>query len=196
LIRGLLVTLLICFAAAANAFPDRYSVNGVASDDWLNIRAEPNVQSDVVDRFAHDMKNIEVLRVEDNWGYVRAGEANGWVSMTYLAANPAPTGEIPKPFACHGNEPFWTITLTDDGATHTGMDTGVRPLTLMRLEVAQSGYLLKAQDTQNTTYTLIVKDGLCYDSMAEGEFGMSFTLFSQNPEYNFAQTGCCTMQVN
>jgi len=97
--------------AAAQTLPERFMVTDVASDDTLNIRAEPDATSDIIGEFGPNTLNVEILRVQEGWGQVPTAEGLGWVSMRFLAENPWPEGEVPRPLACSGTEPFWSLTL-------------------------------------------------------------------------------------
>lgn len=81
---------LIASAAAAtfDAWPALYDVSGVASDDVLNIRAEPSADAPIIGTLAHDATNVEIIRDGENgWGLVNTDEGTGWVSFAYLATS-------------------------------------------------------------------------------------------------------------
>lgn len=68
---------LIASAAAAtfDAWPALYDVSGVASDDVLNIRAEPSADAPIIGTLAHDATNVEIIRDGENgWGLVNTDE--------------------------------------------------------------------------------------------------------------------------
>ncbi|HGG04386.1 MAG TPA: SH3 domain-containing protein, partial [Aliiroseovarius sp.] len=101
-------------AALAQNLPDAFFVTGVAADDVLNIRAEPSARSAIVGQLGPQAINVEVIAFSDNgkWGKVSTGEGNGWVAMRFLErSNHTPAGEVPRPMACFGTEPFWALGM-------------------------------------------------------------------------------------
>ena len=74
----------------------------LASDDVLNIRAEPAASSEIIGELGPYTLNVEVLRTLDGWGYIGASERSGWVSMRFLAPNPPPENKVPRPMSCFG----------------------------------------------------------------------------------------------
>lgn len=187
---------LIGAAAQAQSLPERYMVQDVAADDVLNIRAEPTASSEKIGAFGPFTLNVEVLRQQDGWGMVGTGEGNGWVSMRYLAPNPTPEGELPRPMICHGTEPFWTLSFLPRGTEYDALGEGPRPLTTIREAVAYNGYLLEMQESETVQRTFMITPLNCNDGMSDREFGMSVTMFSHDTAGNEVQSGCCTLQMN
>ena len=184
------------FAIDAQTLPERYMVTDVAADDVLNIRSEPTSGSDVIGELGPYTLNVEVLRTQDGWGYIGAGEQSGWVSMRYLADNPPPPNEVPRPLACFGTEPFWSLTLHPRGAEYNDPNVGRRPLAILRESVAYNGYVIEAQEGPTLIRTVTINALPCNDGMSDRDFGMSMTMFTEAPDGNSVQTGCCTLQVN
>ena len=186
------------FAADAQTLPDRYMVFNVDSDDVLNIRAEPNASSDIISTFGPYTLNVEVLYAREGWGQVPTSEGWGWVNMAYLQDNPWPEGEVPRPLACSGTEPFWTFSLHPRGTEYNALadERGPQPQTILSETVAFNGFMIRAHDSADITRTLMVDGRICSDGMSERPFGMSATLFHETPGGNFVETGCCTLQVN
>jgi len=198
MIRFALLTWLIVGASTAGAqsLPERFMIDGVAADDVLNIRAMPDASSDIVGSFNPFDLNVEVLDQQDGWGRVGTGEGSGWVSMRFLAPNPVPANDIPRPLSCFGTEPFWGMAMYPRGAEYTEMGQDRRVLNLLRERAATNGYLIEAREGPTLTRTLIVTALSCSDGMSDRMFGMSATLFTDTPDGSYVQTGCCTMQVN
>lgn len=171
-------------------------MTGVSADDVLNIRAQPTAASEIIGEFAPDIANVEVLRQQDGWGYVGAGERSGWVSMRYLVPNPTIAGELPRPMACYGTEPFWTLSF---GPTDTLLDAlgeGPRSLDINRESVAYNGFLLDMTESETVSRTVIIDTLPCNDGMSDRDFGMSIKMFTQSTEGSAVLGGCCTLQVN
>ena len=89
-LRVLVICLMLATPAGAETFPALYSVTGVAGDDVLNIRLEPDATAEAVGSLPPDATNIEVvgLSPDGGWGQVIAGEAAGWIKMEFLARSP------------------------------------------------------------------------------------------------------------
>lgn len=196
LILAIIFAALYGIALDAQTLPDRYMVDGVAADDVLNIRSEPTGSSQIIGEFDPFTLNVEVMRTDGGWGYVGAGERSGWVSMAYLAPNPIAANEVPRPLICSGTEPFWTFALYPRGAEYNAPDTSPRPLTVLREQAANNGYLIEAQEGPTLIQTITINALPCNDGMSDRDFGMSATLFTNAPDGNSVQTGCCTFQVN
>lgn len=193
---GVIFVALFGFSVDAQTLPDRYMVSGVASTDVLNIREDATASSDIIGGLGPNTLNVEVLRVLDGWGYVGAGERSGWVSMDFLAPNPVAIGEIPRPMACFGTEPFWSLTFYPRGTEYDDPEVGPRALTVLRERVAPNGYLIDTLEGPAVTRTLAITGLNCNDGMSDRNFGMSITMFTEAAGDNSVRTGCCTLQVN
>lgn len=197
MIRLLSIICVFCATSVTGqTLPERYSVTNVAADDVLNIRSGPSSQADIIGSFGPYTLNVEVLDVRQNWAQVSTGEAMGWTSLRFLEHRPAPSGEIPRPLSCFGTEPFWSVTLAPRGAFYEDPETGARSLTPLRENIAHNGYLFETREGPTLTRTLIVNAQHCTDGMSDRNFGMSGLLFTEAPDGNDVQTGCCTFQVN
>lgn len=184
---------------SAQDLPDRYRVSDVAPNDVLNIRSDPNAASDIIGAFGPYALNVEVLRTLDGWGQVPTPEGMGWVSMRFLAPNPWPTNEVPRPLSCSGTEPFWTFTMWPRGTEYRELainDGRPRPQTLLSEDVSDGGFLIRTREGPTLERTLIVNARACSDGMSDRPFGMTAVIFTQAPDGNYVQNGCCTMQVN
>ncbi|WP_281981191.1 hypothetical protein [Thalassorhabdomicrobium marinisediminis] len=193
------LALLVWLAAttlAAQSLPDRYMVQGVAKDDTLNIRAEPNARSEIIGEFGPFDLNVEVMREQDGWGYTGAGERSGWVSMRFLTPNPVPPHEVPRPMICSGTEPFWSVSFHPRGTEYNAPGEERRRLTILHERTARTGYLVEAEEGPALTRTMIINARPCNDGMSDREFAMAITMFTDAPDGSEVWTGCCTMQVN
>ncbi|WP_375279614.1 SH3 domain-containing protein [Pseudooctadecabacter sp.] len=197
MIRLAAALILVASAPQAQLLPDRYSVTGVDANDVLNIRSGPGVSFDVIGELGPYTLNVEVIDTQDGWAMVPAGEVNGWVALQYLTPHPLPENEVPRPLICSGTEPFWDIGLYPRGAEYNDLALGDRQdLTVVRETTAPNGYLIEMQGSPTVTKTLTVKAGYCSDGMSDRSFNMSALLFSQTPDGNYVETGCCTFQPN
>ena len=196
MIRLIVCLLIWTTAATAQSLPKRYSVTGVADDDILNIRSWPAASFDKIGEFGPYTLTVEVLRVEDGWGMVPAGERNGWVSMQFLEPYPIPAFEVPRPLVCSGTEPFWTFALYPRGSEYDSTGTGLRDLEILRELAAENGFLVQAREGPTLERTIVVNALPCNDGMSDRDFGMTATLFNETPEGSYVETGCCTFQSN
>lgn len=174
-------------------------IEGVAADDVLNIRADPDASSDKIGELGAYTLNVEILRTVDGWGQTPTAEGFGWVSMRFLVANPWPQGQAPRPLICLGTEPFWNLALYPRGAEYNELaleEDTPRVQTIISEDVASNGFLIRTQEGPTLNRTLMVDGRACSDGMSGRPFGMSATLFTSAPDRNYVQTGCCTMQVN
>lgn len=117
--RWLFLVLMSALPAQAtqDGWPALYDVAGVAADDVLNIRAEPDPGAPIVGALAPDATDVEVVRATDDltWGLVNSGEGSGWVALRFMARQGGQwDGRMPQIRQCFGTEPFWS--LTQDGA--------------------------------------------------------------------------------
>lgn len=187
---------LLPLASAAQDLPGRYSVTDVAADDRLNIRAAPNAGAPTLGDYPPFAINIEVLRITESgkWGMIGRPEGNGWVSMRYLAPSPpADPYSIPRPFTCHGTEPFWTLSITARGADFTELDNSPVALSANSEDVAKAGYVANFSQGPEHAYVLISERLDCSDGMSDRIFGFSAHVFESAPQGNRLLRGCCTM---
>ncbi|MDG1340724.1 MAG: hypothetical protein P8P66_12130 [Paracoccaceae bacterium] len=195
----ILFSIIFCFCAGlanAQSFPALYNVTDVRSDDTLNVRQMPDATSNVIDELAPFEINIEVLQLSDNrrWGKIGAGERNGWVSMRYLApALDQDPEQIPRPMTCFGTEPFWSLTLGQRGNEYRTPE-----LTKLGIEVdfesaARPGDYFASLGTNLTSYSLIIKRGLCSDGMSDRAYGFRNMMFRETVNGGAVYSGCCTM---
>lgn len=184
-------------AAHAQLLPDRYSVTGVAGDDVLNIRSGPGASFDIIGDFGPYTLNVEVTDIQDGWAKVPAGEIDGWVSLNFLEPYPLPPNEVPRPLVCSGTEPFWDIGFYPRGAEYNDPALNERrDLTVVREIVAPDGYYIETREGPTLNRILTVTAGYCSDGMSDRTFNMSAVLFSEAPDGNYVQSGCCTFQSN
>ena len=192
----LLVLLLWLSAGAlrAEVYPALHSVDGVAADDVLNIRAAPDAGADILATLAPDAAGIEVISVSDGWALVNAGEGSGYAALQFLAREAGPDWyTLERPMACFGTEPFWSLTL-DPGA---GVATYATP------EAVEGSPKPIGQTWPGTlwapTAALELEGGLavlrpadCTDGMSDRRFGIAIDVFQQQGKGQ-RLSGCCAL---
>lgn len=180
--------------AAAQDLPAQYSVQGVAADDVLNVRAEPSADSAVVGELGPYRINVEVLELspDGRWGLIGLPEGNGWVAMRYLAPQETPAGQLPLPLVCSGTEPFWTLGLYPGGSEYVTPE-GRQDLTLVKNEIAAAGFLATLTDEAGGVWTMLVDDDRCSDGMSDRIYGWRGLVFRAGGAGNVVLSGCCTL---
>lgn len=197
--RWVFALVLMTSGAWAEGFPGSYFVTGVDADDTLNIRSAPDAGAEIVGEYGPYALNIEVLRTspDGKWGFVGVGERNGWTAMRYLQASEhQDPNAFPRPMACFGTEPFWSLNVTARGDEYQEMGEDRRDLAMTVERVANNGAMAVFEEGPTLNRTLIVKRGYCSDGMSDREFGWQATLFNDAPDGSAVATGCCTLDAN
>ena len=97
-----------------------HQVVGVAENDSLNIRSQPNAGAEIVGTLAPD-SFIDVLEAspDGRWALVSSDSSSGWVSARFLRIterqNPTPFGPappLPSVLICQSSSPVWDATLS------------------------------------------------------------------------------------
>ncbi|MDG1473247.1 MAG: SH3 domain-containing protein [Ascidiaceihabitans sp.] len=185
--------------AAASDFPKLYAVIGVAADDVLNIRAEPNAQAELLGAFVYNASGVEVVALSDDgkWGQVNVNERVGWAAVRYLT----PLSDTAPFFAsCFGTEPFWGLILDETGVASEwsspeskGKVTELETLmttTVMPRTFAYAGKI-QGENGRVRKFDALMTHKICSDGMSDNLYGLSIDL-SLIGGRNLA--GCCTLQ--
>lgn len=194
LLLGVMFFALYGLALDAQTLPTLYEVEGVPSGEFLNVREGPSVNTDIAAVISNN-DSVEVLRTQDNWGFIGLGETSGWVSMRYLTVVPLPESEILLPVYCYGAEPFWSIEIEDAGVNYSTPEVLERPMTVQSSAVAKNGFTFQLTEDGPYTHTLIARSSYCSDGMSDREFGMSALMHLQADEGNYVHRGCCSFQA-
>ena len=196
----LLVALGGSAAAAQDHWPALYDVSGVGADDVLNVRAAPSTGAEIVGTLQADAKDIEVVAAdsEKGWGMVNIGEGAGWVSLAYLApSSNAGAGGFPVIRSCHGTEPFWSLTLDEEGGV-----TFSTPEADSQTGAIQSRWTsLNRPDRHGfsarlgtTGYVALVGQSACGDGMSDRSYGLTIDLLLGGNGTNRRHlSGCCSL---
>ncbi|MCP4383299.1 MAG: hypothetical protein GY798_18085 [Hyphomicrobiales bacterium] len=103
----------------------RYKVTGVASDDTLNVRAQPGTDADIIGAIGPDAGNVIVTGSswkvgQSTWWelpFPGADRGLGWVNGRFLTRQTDSAAEDTNyPLDCGGTEPFWSLTVQGDRA--------------------------------------------------------------------------------
>lgn len=188
-------------AAPDLPLPSRADVSGVAANDVLNVRAEPNAKAQITGVLAPDAKGVEVVSYDatGQWARVSMGEVSGWASGRFLALDPMTwtPGHLPTGLRCTGTEPFWSLVEQGGRMRFSEPDKAPRDLELRRVldrgipEDAMRALI--AGDTAGRL-TAVVQPELCSDGMSDRDFGLSATVIMDGgSQSSRLLTGCCSV---
>ncbi len=195
--------------ATQDGWPALYDVAGVAADDVLNIRAEPDAGAAIIGTLAPDAANVEVIRATDDlrWGLVNTAERSGWVSLGFMARQGGQwDGRMPGIRQCFGNEPFWSLSQdgarvrfsTPDEPPIDGLVSGRYASLSHRGRFAYSGNLLSA-DAGPLEFILSLRTEACNDGMSDRSYGIGADLLIRDRDTSdgFRKhgliSGCCSI---
>lgn len=195
-----ILSIFIPVQLSANPFPALYDVAGVASDDVLNIRAEPNAQAEKIGALSYAQTQVEVVATSDDhkWGLVNSGEGAGWVAMAYLKRWPGQEwGQFQMPHSCFGTEPFWNLTgLQDDQITLAEMSgaTYTYRVTVGMGAIARHDVSWLVGEAADRKIHITYRQESCHDGMSDRAYGYAVDLFAQtNSDGPLALSGCCSL---
>lgn len=202
----LLVSIIIAPAFAMEPFPSYYRVDGVAADDRLNVRAEPNASAAIVDALEPDAQPVEVLETVDvagrPWGRLALGEGDGWVAMRFLAPVEVELisgTQVPAGLQCSGTEPFWGVKLGATALEYSAIDQPKLslPITGATSAAGRSHRFALVGEDKTTRMTAILSRGeRCSDGMSDANYGWRIDLLTENRETQQAGQleGCCRLR--
>ena len=192
----LILALLAAPGHAGDMLPGLADVTGVADDDVLNIRAQPNAKAAIIGSFAPDAAGIEVIEVRDGWLRIVQPEASGWISARYATLRPGlwQPDAVPPGLACHGTEPFWGLTLDGGAARLTTPDSATRHEALRILSPSGAGPTPhRALAAEGLAAILSPAPRLCSDGMSDALFGLEIGMIvGEGAEARYLQ-GCCSI---
>ncbi|MGY6535701.1 MAG: SH3 domain-containing protein [Pararhodobacter sp.] len=184
--------------ALSDEFPSLHRVVGVAHDDVLNIRAEPNARSEIIGSFEPGETGVEVIALSDDgrWGRVNSGERAGWSHMRYLARDmPGSWRDGATALSCFGTEPFWRMEFflpthraefhgVNEGGFELVTDAGALPATRFppTLAVPFSG---------TREGMAVMRGEACNDGMSDMDFGISVLIYWRRDTEGLS--GCCSL---
>lgn len=198
------VLLLATTPAQAELLPRLHAVQGVASNDVLNVRASPSSSASIVGTLSPFARDVEVVETQGNWHRVNVADTSGWAFGRFLSdQGAAPWHAFDAPLTCFGTEPFWDAKLSpvvqsklNDFGTVVLLSpmtsSGARPASLKdnRPTVTMSFAAGSGADTLVAT----VHSGLCSDGMSDRLFGLSATLTHREGANARIIHGCCSIQ--
>lgn len=184
-------------ACADVLYPKLHDVTGVASDDILNVRAEPHASAAIIGTLTHDGTGIEILGADTTgkWGLLNIGEQTGWAALRYLRAIPETGGyQLSRQFTCFGTEPFWSLAV-EQGSQATLTQPGAEPQTM------QAGLLSTGRNRTDrfllelgADALLLISHAQCSDGMSDLLYGLDASLISLS-NGPVLSSGCCTLEL-
>jgi len=206
---GLAMRLLLCLmiglwavCAAADTIspplPALYDVDGVSSDDTLNIRAAPDASAAVIGKLAPDAKAVEVTGFshQGGWARINVAETTGWVALRFLTAAAPNTTAIglPRGLTCFGTEPFWDITFLDEPNLIVSTPMGQSGHVILNtspnaafVDLARAGFRFQWR-SEGMDVTAHILPGQCSDGMSDRSYGLHYV------DDLGLGVGCCSLR--
>lgn len=207
----LALSLLICalgvlsvLGAPALAEPGYFRVVGVASDDTLNVRAEPSARSPDIGDLPHNATRLEVSArdASGDWGRIVWEEGDGWIAMRFLEPDPLQMvsgAQLPAGLVCAGTEPFWTMNLSEGSAGYSEASGAFHTFSLRGTRVAdgQARFPVQVDFAGSTAAaTLLVRPAQCSDGMSDRGYPWQVDMFLNTAEGGRLLTGCCQLPID
>lgn len=200
-----LIVLLSCLVATASfAEPRYFKVVNVASDDTLNVRAEPNASSADIGDLPYNAVRIEVAGTDASgkWGRIVWQEGNGWIATRFLAPDPIQmignTG-LPAGLVCAGTEPFWTMNFSDSSGAFSDASGNFLAVTLQGARTAEgrSSFPVQLGAAGNgANVTALIKPLNCSDGMSDRTYPWSVDLIMRGNSGGRYLVGCCQLPLD
>lgn len=185
---------LLALPLRAEVLPAFYQVTGVAAEDVLNIRAEPDAGSPIVGGLPPNATGVEVVAIQGNWAVVSTGENTGYAALRYLRRSPGPDwNALETPLSCLGTEPFWSL-LIDPARGETRFrtpedeDHRTSPIAASwpALPWGRSAALALPDSLA------VLTPAECSDGMSDNRYGIAVDLFPTRPD-GARLSGCCRL---
>lgn len=191
----LIMCILAPTAIGAETFPTLAQVARISADDPLNVRARPTAASDDLGDLALGDR-VEILQrsADGKWSQILWQEDNAWIASAYLTdvARPRLTSGLPVQLSCGGNEPSWSVDLSQAG--------GFRLTSLHGLnadeQIASSTTSRNEGDSTHAfatpSFTGVLRREMCTDGAIDANYGWRLDLIQTTGETELF-SGCCTL---
>lgn len=200
MIRGVLLLICVACPAFADTLPALYAVTGVAADDTLNIRIDPDASTERIGTLPPNAQDVEVVALSDNglWGMVNGTERAGWVAMRFLTRQPGPDWlSMQSPLTCHGTEPFWTLQA-NPAVGKIGLaqiDADIAALTIDWTAPTSGrpdriGWHISGPATDGFA---TLQTAACNDGMSDQQYGIGIDFFLKSDYGPVGYSGCCSL---
>ncbi len=180
-------------------WPTYFKVVGVADNDVLNVRGQPNSSAPIVGELAPNSRPIEVLASQNGWAQVSTGEGTGWVSTHFLEEIQLPTiGDtaLPEGLRCGGTEPFWGLEIDATQVVLDDMNEGISTFPMFETgqfanRAGSLNFFIAAGEGGQMTG--IISNRICSDGMSDRDYGRAIELLISTPGGTSAVSGCCSV---
>jgi uncharacterized membrane protein len=187
---------LMAQGAAAQDYPAFHAVVGVALDDVLNIRAQPDANAPIIGEIPPDAMGVEVVAVSDGWAVVNTPDVTGYVALRFLEREEGPPwNALELPLTCLGTEPFWSLALDPVAGTakfSTPEDAEAHNLTLGQTWPGAPWAPSAAVSLPDGM--AVFSPAECSDGMSERSYGIAADLFLTGPDRQ-RLSGCCLLDL-
>ncbi len=188
--------------------PGLYDVDNVASNDVLNIRAEPSALSDIIGALSYNQQSVEVVATtsDGRWGLVNHQDQSGWIALRFLRENLAWSGVPPGGLICSGVEPFWSAEFFSSGPAQVDLS----PMGLFEPTILYNTYWSEHPINRSGATTAfvmgteasasgirssgIIRTELCSDGMSDRHYGFSIDMVLTGTA-RAALSGCCAIST-
>ncbi|MBR9844180.1 MAG: SH3 domain-containing protein [Rhodobacteraceae bacterium] len=177
--------------------PGIFRVNGVAHNDTLNIRAEPQASAAVLLQAQNGVPMAVLGMATAKWAKVQVGGVVGFAHAGFLTRGGGMTNNYGLQLGteCIGTEPFWRMTFDTDNLvrmTLMGQATAPAPILSATFSATPTGY---PYSFDAAPYSGQVNFEICSDGMSDNIYPMSIRLntFDATGAPMVAR-GCCRLQ--
>jgi len=203
---SLVIVVAVCAAPHPAGAQDRLieapawvEVVNVASDDVLNVRAEPDAGSEIVGTLAPGAGPVEIALTrqigEARWGLVATQEGSGWINLAYASpADVAMIGDSPVPDGtiCAGTEPFWSLELSDGAGIYSDFEIERETYEISESESARSRPWPWMFGLRGSGLALLTPE-LCSDGMSDLPYAWSILMIRHDESGHALYEGCCRL---
>lgn len=187
-------------ATPVNA-PAWVRVHGVASDDVLNVRADHEAASEIVDTLIPDQGPLEIVATwqgeGSQWGLIATEEGEGWINLDFttpvdlamVEGSPVPMGTV-----CAGTEPFWSLGLAGNEAMFSNFEVENQSYTINESESAMSRPWPWMFGLEHGGVALLTPEQ-CSDGMSDLPYAWSILLVLHDDSGHALYEGCCRLRI-
>jgi len=178
-------------------FPIVYEVVGVASDDVLNVRAEPNASAyDLGDLAPGQQTEVTAFDETGKWARVLWQGEDGWVARRFLQIVDQYGDDfsgMPVNLNCGGTEPFWNAEIypkAEFSITKMGGETSWMPIegSIMSSNMYHPNYAF-----ETPRFTGFIRRAECSDGMSDVTCGWALDLLEKGEKRLWS--GCCSTDL-
>lgn len=191
-----LLALLAISASTVYAQPSYYKVTSSLTD-YLNVRAEPSVDSKDIGDIGPGAQPFEIIETDASgkWGRIIWQETTAWVALRFMEPIELPllaNTIVPIGLLCAGTEPFWTIEIESSENAVLSTPEAATPMSITTVSVSEN----RTQHpvaielfTKDYSAVTVVSRQACSDGLTDIKYSWSANVVIQ-PDLNLL-SGCC-----